>query len=74
MRAVSGILEIVGKSRPGDSAHDNLNFTKTVLDANGLMVDEAASQTSKPGEQMIVKGHATRYEGQRCPICGRMRR
>ena len=44
---------------------------KKMLGVNGLVVEDVVFETSKTGEQMVVQGHVTRHEGQRCPICGR---
>ena len=44
---------------------------KKLLGVNGVVVEEVAFKTVEAGEQMVVQGHVTRHERQRCPICGR---
>ena len=46
------------------------SLLKKLLGVNGLVVDEVEFQGSESGEQMIVQGHVTKHERQRCPVCG----
>lgn len=44
---------------------------KKMLGVNGFVMENVEIETLETGEQIVMHGHVTKHERQRCPICGR---